>query len=161
MDITVKAFSSPLLANALSYLVSVKKSGGRNNEYVVEIKRLPTMIHNCFGCYWSGYYLQNCCWLVDFYPYDALFSSELGARYKVDRRMAFSYSELVRFLAEGVGQAVESFLQHQLVASLLAMPIHPALGKMYDRLLRRHAAEKGFIYNQTWLQEAVYVIEKK
>jgi len=161
MDITVKAFSSPLLANALSYLVSVKKSGGRDNEYVVEIKRLPTMIQNCFGCYWSGYYLQYYCWLVDFYPYDALFSSEPGARYKVDRRMAFSYSELIRFLAEGVGQAVESFLQHQLVASLLAMPIHPALGKMYHRLLRRYAAEKGFIYNQTWLQEAVYVIEKK
>ncbi|WP_338494410.1 hypothetical protein [Erwinia aphidicola] len=40
------------------------------------------------------------------------------------------------------------------------MPIRPALGKVYDRLLRRYAAEKGFIYNQTWLQEAVYVIEK-
>jgi len=64
MDITVKAFSSPLLANALSYLVSVKKSGGRNNEYIVEIKRLPTMLQNCFGYYWSGYHLQNCCWLI-------------------------------------------------------------------------------------------------
>lgn len=75
--------------------------------------------------------------------------------------MAFSHGELHQFLVEGVGQALELFFHQQSVAAMFAMPIRPALGKVYDRLLRRYAAEKGFIYNQTWLQEAVYVIEKK
>lgn len=161
MDITVKAFSSPLLANALSYLVSVKKSGGRDNEYVVEIGPLPLVTQQYFSHYWCESYLKKCCWVVGFYTLDALFSLESEARYQADRRMAFSHGELQQFLVEGVGQALELFFHQQSVAAMFAMPIRPALGKVYDRLLRRYAAEKGFIYNQTWLQEAVYVIEKK
>lgn len=40
MHITVRKFSTPMLSDAVSYLVSVDKRDGKNNEYVVEIARL-------------------------------------------------------------------------------------------------------------------------
>ncbi|ROR07805.1 hypothetical protein [Erwinia sp. JUb26] len=94
MHITVRKFSTPMLSDAVSYLVSVDKRDGKNNEYVVEIARLNESMYCVFDEVWSEEYLRNCCWMVSFYTLDALFSLELCGRFEPDKRMAFTRREL-------------------------------------------------------------------
>lgn len=114
-----------------------------------------------FDDVWSEEYLRNCCWMVSFYTLDALFSLGSSGRFNPDKRMFFSRRELEKFLVEGIGLAIGSFLREQASASLIAVAVRQALGHLYDNLLQRYAVRKGFYYHRTWVQEAVYVIEKK
>lgn len=161
MQISIKPWMTSLQRDSVGYLLTVDKDDGRNNEYVVEITRLHAALFPLFENDWPKAWLENGCWMVSFYTLDSLFSLQPSARYQPDRRMAFTRSELATFLLQGPGQVMMDFMRRQPQATLVAIAIREGLGRMYHQLLTRHAAQSGLIYNQTWTQEAVYVVEKR
>lgn len=75
--------------------------------------------------------------------------------------MMYTRKELEQLMVEGIGAAMQDFMAKQSSGILVAVAVRENLGKLYHRLLLRHAEDVGYYYHQTYSQEALYVIEKK
>lgn len=161
MQIKAERYFSPLTGRGECYLVSVIKRDGRNREYIVESNPLHRAMYFLFTGNWPHDYVENFAWIVSFYPHDALLLPGKEGRFKPDGGMNFTRSELEKFMVQGIGAAIEDFSQRHRPMMLVAVAIRKKLGRLYHRLLIRHAEAAGYLYHQTYVQEAIYVIEKK
>ena len=161
MQIKVGRYHSPWSGKKENYLIGVVKADGRKREYLVEINPLHSAMYFLFTNDWPQFYVENFIWMISFYPHDALFSLNQSGRFGPDSKMAFTRRELESLMIEGIGGAIADFMQRHQPALLVAVAIRENLGRLYHRLLIRHAAGAGYIYHQTYVQEALYVLEIK
>ncbi|WP_380179382.1 hypothetical protein [Kalamiella sp. sgz302252] len=160
MQINIERYFSALTGRGESYLVSVRKRDGKTREYIVEINPLHKAMHFLFTGNWTQEYVENFAWMLSFYPHDALFWPGEGGRFAPDSAMRYTRKELEMLMVQGIGAAIKDFSRRRQPLMLVAAAIRENLGRMYHRLLLRHAEAAGYFYHQSYVQEALYVIEK-
>jgi len=160
MQIGTGRYFSPLAGRGENYLINVRKRDGRTREYLVEINPLHKAMHFLFTGNWTRNYVENFAWMVSFYPHDALLWPGEGGRFQPNGEMGFTRGELEALMVQGIGAVIEDFSTRHRPMLLVAVAVRENLGRLYHRLLIRHAAAAGYLYYQTYVQEALYVIEK-
>lgn len=160
MQIKVERYFSSLAGRGENYLVSVLKRNGKKREYIIEINPLHKAMHFLFTGNWTQEYVENFAWMVSFYPHDALFWPGEGGRFKPDSGMRYTRGELEELMVRGIGAALEDFSRRHQPLMLVAVAVRENLGRLYHRLLLRYAGAAGYFYHQSYMQEALYVIEK-
>lgn len=161
MKITVIRYISGLGRTPQSYLLAVKKRNGNDREYIVQFDPVHPAMYSVLRKGWTQKYVENFAWMVSFYPFDALISLNQSGRFSPDSSLRYTRVELEQLMVEGVGEAIHDFMFSHDTVLLIAAAIRENLGKLYHRILIRHADAAGYHYHQTYRQEALYVLEKK
>ncbi|WP_338567374.1 hypothetical protein VRC02_15680 [Erwinia sp. E_sp_B01_3] len=161
MKIKVIRYISGSGRTTQSYLIAAKKRNGNEREYIVQFDPVHPAMYSVLKSGWTQNYVENFAWMVSFYPFNALLSLNQSGRFSPDSSMRYTRIELEQLMVEGVGEAIHDLMFRHDTVLLIAAAIRENLGKLYHRVLIRHAEAAGYHYHQAYRQEALYVLEKK
>ncbi|OCN21019.1 hypothetical protein AN664_0214125 [Serratia marcescens] len=74
-------------------------------------------------------------------------------------RMAYTRYEREELIINGISLAIVTFVAQYQARLVFSVPLRPALARIYDSLLKKHAHCVHYLYNQELVEEGLHVIE--
>jgi hypothetical protein len=157
MKITVQPFKLPMRTRNVCYIATVEKRVDKTEEYIIDIERLPSQFHEIFAGDYSPHTLQNDFYLFNFYTLEAVMTD--SPLFSPGKEMNFSWLELKEFMLKAVGGAITDFVAKYAPQAVVAIPVRPGLGKLYDEVLSENEQNSGYHYVSKYREWGIYVIE--
>ncbi|CAI1536333.1 Uncharacterised protein [Serratia quinivorans] len=73
--------------------------------------------------------------------------------------MGYTFSERERLFVDGIGKTIIDFVTQYQAKLVFSVPLRPALAKIYDSLLKKHAQRVQYLYKMEFIKDGLYVIE--
>ncbi len=143
------------------YQITVRKSDGKNAEYYLDFNKITQKMRLWFTHIYTHSKILDYIYLIEFYDVKALTARDINQRSQFDTfsKMRYSLSERERFFVNGLGEAILRFKKQSEAKVILCFPLRPALARIYDRLLKKHAKSVHCLYRLDLVEDGLYVIE--
>jgi len=158
LNISIANYSPPSNQPGTFYLVTVDKTCGLTEKYVIRIhKQLTSSVQQLLLVQYPPNIVLNDFYCVDFYLLNRVGTD--GYLYERDGSMHYDFAEFRELLRDGVGAAMHDFITNVSPKALIAIPDVDEFGPIYSRLMKHCAQKLGYNYNGYFEEYSVYVIE--
>ena len=160
MEIDVRA-QHTWVTDTFRYQITVNKGGEHAAKYYLDIKKITQEMRHWFVHIYVDTGILDHTYLVEFYDVKALTARSTDKRSQFDTYsvMRFSLHEREQFFVDGIGEAILRFKRKSHARVIFSIPLRPALARIYDRLLKKHAQSVHCIYRLDLVEDGLYVIE--
>lgn len=148
-------------ATEYRYRITVYKNAGAAAAYYLDFKKATLRMRQwLIGAYPTSEILDNA-YAMELYDVKALEVRAEVARSLFDTytRMAYTRYEREQLFINGIGLAIVTFVAQYQARLVFSVPLRPALARIYDSLLKKHAHRVHYLYNQELIEDGLYVIE--
>ncbi|HGA3040105.1 TPA: hypothetical protein ACIR5X_001628 [Serratia marcescens] len=143
------------------YRITVFKKASTVAAYYLDFKKATLRMRQwLIGAYPASEVLDNA-YVMELYDVRALETRAEVTKPLFDTytRMAYTRDEREQLFINGIGQAIVTFVAQYQARLLFSVPLRPALARIYDSLLKKHAHRVHYLYNQGLIEDGLYVIE--
>ncbi|MGQ6010297.1 hypothetical protein ACUNG2_15115 [Serratia sp. IR-2025] len=143
------------------YRITVYKNAGSVAAYYLDFKKATLRMRQwLIGAYPASEVLDNA-YAMELYDVRALETRAQVARSLFDTytRMAYTRYEREQLFINGIGLAIVTFVVQYQARLIFSVPLRPALARIYDSLLKKHAHYVHYLYNTELIEDGLYVIE--
>ncbi|QGH59827.1 hypothetical protein [Serratia proteamaculans] len=143
------------------YQITVSKSDEKTAEYYLDFKKITQEMRAWFShVYTDPDFLDNA-YAIEFYDIKALSLATRQGRSAFDTYtpMGYTFSERERLFVDGIGKTIIDFVTQYQAKLVFSVPLRPALAKIYDSLLKKHAQRVQYLYKMEFIKDGLYVIE--
>ena len=143
------------------YRITVYKKASSVAAYYLDFKKATLRMRQwLIGAYPAPEVLDNA-YVMELYDVRALETRAEVTRSLFDTytRMAYTRYEREQLFINGIGLAIVTFVAQYQARLVFSVPLRPALARIYDSLLKKHAHRVHYLYNQELIEDGLYVIE--
>ncbi|BEO17431.1 hypothetical protein SMQC19_07780 [Serratia marcescens] len=143
------------------YRITVYKKASSVAAYYLDFKKATLRMRQwLIGAYPASEVLDNA-YVMELYDVRALENRAEVTRSLFDTytRMAYTRYEREQLFINGIGLAIVTFVAQYQARLVFSVPLRPALARIYDLLLKKHAHRVHYLYNQELIEDGLYVIE--
>ncbi|TFZ52015.1 hypothetical protein E5C26_07605 [Serratia proteamaculans] len=143
------------------YQITVRKNDGKNAEYYLDFNKITQKMRLWFKHIYTHSGILDHIYLIEFYDVKALTAHDINQRSQFDTFSVMRYSlrEREKLFVNGLGEAILRFKKQSKAKVILCFPLRPALARIYDALLKKHAHSVHCLYRMDLVEEGLYVIE--
>lgn len=160
MDIDVREINARPVTE-YRYRITVYKKASSVAAYYLDFKKATLRMRQwLIGAYPAPEVLDNA-YVMELYDVRALETRAEVTRSLLDTytRMAYTRDEREQLFINGIGLAIVTFVAQYQARLVFSVPLRPALARIYDSLLKKHAHRVHYLYNQALIEDGLYVIE--
>ena len=160
MDIDVREINARPVTE-YRYRITVYKKASSVAAYYLDFKKATLRMRQwLIGAYPASEVLDNA-YVMELYDVRALENRAEVTRSLFDTytRMAYTRCEREQLFINGIGLAIVTFVTQYQARLVFSVPLRPALARIYDSLLKKHAHRVHYLYNQALIEDGLYVIE--
>ncbi|CAI1639514.1 hypothetical protein [Serratia plymuthica] len=160
MEIDVRA-QHTWVADTFRYQITVNKGGGYAAKYYLDIKKITQEMHHWFVHIYVDSEILDSAYMLEFYDIEALNFTVGQKRSAFDTytTMNYTFRERELLFVRGVGEAIINFVARSQARLVFSAPLRPALAKIHDSLLKKHARRVQYLYKMEFIKDGLYVIE--
>ena len=160
MEIDVRE-SHTGIADTYRYQIAVRKGDGKTAVYHLDFKKIGQNMHHWFAPVYVDTTLLDNAFSLEFYDVKALSDASKHQRSAFDTYTAMHYTLLQRerLFVVGIGETLLKFAYQYHARIIFSAPLRPALAKIYDFLLKKHAEKGHYSYKIEFIKDGLYVIE--
>lgn len=143
------------------YQITVRKNDNLTAKYYLDFKKITLEMRLWFVDVYTHPKVLDHTYLIEFYDIKALAACDMNKRSQFDTYIMMKYSLYERdyLFVSGIGEAIFRFKMQSQARVLLCVPLRPALARIYDRLLKKHAHSVHCLYRADLVEDGLYVIE--
>ncbi|HAT4519084.1 TPA: hypothetical protein I9281_004058 [Serratia marcescens] len=160
MEIDVKEINARPVTE-YRYRITVYKKASSVAAYYLDFKKATLRMRQwLIGAYPASEVLDNA-YVMELYDVRALENRAEVTRSLFDTytRMAYTRYEREQLFINGIGLAIVTFVAQYQARLVFSVPLRPALARIYDSLLKKHAHHVHYLHNQALIEDGLYVIE--
>lgn len=143
------------------YQIAISKVDGKTAKYYLDFKKITQDMRAWFSPVYTEQCILDNAYVIEFYDVKALIFAARQGRSAFDTysHMGYTFSERERLFVDGIGKTIINFAIQYQARLVFSVPLRPALAKIYDHLLKKHAHGVQYSYKMEFIKDGLYVIE--
>ncbi len=156
MDISFARWIPPDSLAGIYYLINIDKGRGLQCKFLFEVVKLSEEYHPIFYNQYDSIVVENKFLTANFFDFKNFAQTNV---YKPIEGMGFTFIELKQFVEEGLTECILDFINFNKYKIIVLIPTRRGLSKLYGKIIRECEQEIGYIYNDFYEEQNIYVIE--